>query len=100
MIRITVDHWRSPASQSKLGLWIVVPYEAGRLCDVQRGAPIVKELWASGCETLRAIAAGLDERGIPAARGSKWSAVQVARLLGAAGIPFDGSAPNGANAAA
>jgi hypothetical protein len=31
------------------------------------------------------------ERGIPAARGGKWSAVQVARLLEAAGSPFDGA---------
>ena len=37
-------------------------------------------------------AAGLGERGIPAARGGKWSAVQVARLLEAAAIPFDASA--------
>jgi DNA invertase Pin-like site-specific DNA recombinase len=59
-------------------------------------APVVKELRAAGCESLRAIATGLEERGIPAARGGKWSAVQVARLLGAAGIPFDGSADNGA----
>jgi Recombinase len=42
-------------------------------------------------ESLRAIAAGLEEHGIPAARGGKWSAVQVARLLKAAGRPFDGS---------
>ena len=41
----------------------------------------MKELQASGCESLRAIAAGLDARGIPAARGGTWSAVQVARLL-------------------
>jgi hypothetical protein len=40
---------------------------------------------------LRAIAAGLDERGIPAARGGKSSAVQVARLLEAAAVPFDGA---------
>jgi hypothetical protein len=33
----------------------------------------------------------LEERGIPAARGGKWSAVQVARLLEAAAIPFDGA---------
>jgi len=37
---------------------------------------------------LRAIAAGIEERGIPAARGGKWSAVQVMRLL-EAGRPFD-----------
>ena len=40
--------------------------------------------------SLRAIAAGLEERGIPAARGGKWSAVQVSRLLEAA-VPFDAS---------
>ena len=51
--------------------------------------PIVQELQAAGCESLRAIAAGLEERGIPAARGGKWSAVQVARLLEAARSPFD-----------
>jgi DNA invertase Pin-like site-specific DNA recombinase len=44
-------------------------------------ASTVKELQASGCESLRAIAAGLDARGIPTARGGTWSAVQVARLL-------------------
>ena len=45
-------------------------------------AEIVKELQAAGCESLRAIAAGLDARGIPTARGGNWSAVQVSRLLG------------------
>ena len=34
----------------------------------------------------------LEERGIPAARGGKWSAVQVARLLEAAAVPFGASA--------
>ena len=51
-------------------------------------APTIKELQAAGCESQRTIAAGLEERGIPAARGGKWSAVQVARLLEAAS-PFD-----------
>jgi DNA invertase Pin-like site-specific DNA recombinase len=53
--------------------------------------PTVKELQAAGCESLRAIATGLEERGIPAARGGKWSAVQVSRLLEAAGGPFEAS---------
>jgi hypothetical protein len=39
-------------------------------------------------EVIAAIAAGLDERGIPAVRGGKWSAVQVAWLLEMAGRPF------------
>jgi hypothetical protein len=38
----------------------------------------VTDCWSIG------IAAGLDERGIPAARGGKWSSVQVMRLLEAA----------------
>ena len=54
-------------------------------------APKIKELQAAGFESLRAIAAGLKERGIPAARVGKWPAVQVSRLLGPAGIPFGGS---------
>jgi Recombinase len=58
---------------------------------VQQRAPTIVELQAAGCESLRAIAAGLEERGIPAARGGKWSAVQVSRLLEAAS-PFGGSA--------
>jgi hypothetical protein len=53
--------------------------------------PTIQELQAAGYESLRAIAAGLEDRGIPAARGGKWSAVQVARLLEAASIPFEGA---------
>jgi DNA invertase Pin-like site-specific DNA recombinase len=53
--------------------------------------PIIKELDEAGFESLRAIAAALEERGIPTARGGKWSSVQVARLLEAAS-PFGASA--------
>ena len=55
-------------------------------------APTIQELQAAGCESLRAIAAGLEESGIPAARGGKWSAVQVTRLLEAASVHFEASA--------
>jgi DNA invertase Pin-like site-specific DNA recombinase len=49
-----------------------------RAADV---APAIAELMAAGAVSLRAIAAGLNERGIPTARGSgKWSAVQVQRV--------------------
>ena len=58
---------------------------AQRAADVM---PVVTELQAAGATSLRAIAAGLKERGIPAARGGKWSAVQVMRLL-ESGRPFD-----------
>jgi DNA invertase Pin-like site-specific DNA recombinase len=44
-------------------------------------APILLEIQATGGASLRQIAAALDERGIPAARGGRWSAAQVQRLL-------------------
>jgi len=52
----------------------------------------VKELQAAGAESLRAIAEGLEARGIPAARGGKWSAVQVSRLLARLPGPFEANA--------
>lgn len=51
-----------------------------RAADV---APIIAELRSRGATSLRALAAGLNERGIPTARGNgQWSAVQVARVIG------------------
>jgi DNA invertase Pin-like site-specific DNA recombinase len=47
-------------------------------------APIVAELRQSGASTLRALAHGLNDRGIPATRGGIWTAAQVHRLLVAA----------------
>jgi DNA invertase Pin-like site-specific DNA recombinase len=44
-------------------------------------APAIAELQASGATSLRAIADGLNARGIPTARGGKWSAVQVDRVI-------------------
>jgi DNA invertase Pin-like site-specific DNA recombinase len=56
-------------------------------------APIVKELQAAGATSLRAIADGLNDRGIPTARGGQWSAVQVMRVLDQiGGRPFVGAA--------
>lgn len=50
-----------------------------RAADV---GPTIKELQAAGATSLRAIAAGLNARGIPTARGNgEWSAVQVQRVL-------------------
>ena len=72
---------------------------AGRAAQQERAhnraldlMPTIQELQAAGFESLRAIAAGLEERGIPTARGGRWSSVQVARMLEAAGSPFDASA--------
>ncbi|GAB9166935.1 recombinase family protein [Bradyrhizobium diazoefficiens] len=44
-------------------------------------APVIRELQAAGKTTLRAIAEGLNEAGILTQRKSKWSAVQVQRIL-------------------
>ena len=44
-------------------------------------APIVDDIKESGAVSLRQIAAGLNERGIPTARGCQWSAVQVQRVM-------------------
>jgi hypothetical protein len=44
-------------------------------------APIIKQLQAAGKTSLRAIAAGLNEQGIPTARGGEWSSPQIMRLL-------------------
>jgi Recombinase len=51
---------------------------------MQRAAdigPTIKSLQAEGATTLRAIAAGLNAQGIPTARGGRWSAIQVMRVL-------------------
>lgn len=42
---------------------------------------VIEEIRASGAASLRQIAAALNDRGIPTARGGQWSAVQVARVL-------------------
>jgi DNA invertase Pin-like site-specific DNA recombinase len=52
---------------------------AARAADI---APLIKELQAGGAQSLRAIAAGLNARGIETARGAgEWTAVQVQRVL-------------------
>jgi DNA invertase Pin-like site-specific DNA recombinase len=44
-------------------------------------APILNELRATGIVTLRALADGLNARGIVEPRGGAWQAIQVKRLL-------------------
>ena len=69
--------------------------QANRL-TISRSCTTIKELQATGAQSLRALAAGLDERGIPAARGGKWSSVQVMRLLEIIANPFDVAAAGAA----
>lgn len=44
-------------------------------------APVLSELTVSGRTSLRALAAALNDRGVPAPRGGRWQATQVARVL-------------------
>jgi hypothetical protein len=63
-------------------------------------APTIRELQAVGAMSLRAIAAGLNERGIPTARGEgEWTATQVMRVLERVDGPFELAASSGAGAA-
>jgi DNA invertase Pin-like site-specific DNA recombinase len=57
---------RLTARQRALGIAVRQDRADARAADL---APVVKELQAAGSVSLRAIAAGLDERGISAARG-------------------------------
>ena len=49
-----------------------------RAADV---APIIADLRRSGAVSLRELALGLNHRGLPTARGGRWNAVQVQRVL-------------------
>src|SRR4051794_639843 len=51
---------------------------AARAVDLR---PVVEEIKASGRTSLRAVAAELDARGIPAPLGGKWTAPAVMRVL-------------------
>ena len=51
---------------------------AVRLADL---TPVIKERQAAGKTSLRAIAAGPIELGIPTALGGEWSSVQAMRIL-------------------
>lgn len=46
--------------------------------------PLVREIRASGVESLRAVANALNSRGVRTARGGQWHAASVARVLGRA----------------
>ena len=57
---------------------------AGKAAANQRAArvlPIIRELRAEGITSANAIAAKLNERHVPAARGGRWTHVQVAAVL-------------------
>lgn len=43
--------------------------------------PIIREVQRAGAKSLRAIAEGLNARGIPTARGGRWQAMTVSNVL-------------------
>lgn len=49
--------------------------------------PVIEDIRAAGLTNPRQIAEGLNQRGITAARGGAWSAVQIRRILGRGGKP-------------
>jgi DNA invertase Pin-like site-specific DNA recombinase len=70
---------RAPAKARRAGNEAMRRAADTRAADV---APAIKHARAAGCESLRAIAAYLNSRAIPTARGDgQWSAVQVARVI-------------------
>ncbi len=56
----------------------VAAIAAARAADI---APVIAELQAAGITSLRAIAAALNDRAIPTAKGGAWSPTQVMRVL-------------------
>ena len=48
-------------------------------------APAIREAQAARAKSLRAIAAVLNEKSIPTARGGRWEAAQVRNILRRAG---------------
>lgn len=72
-------HLAAQASRAALASTSVRSDKAGhRAEDVARD---IAELRAAGASSLRALAAGLDARGIPTPRGAAWTATAVKRVL-------------------
>jgi DNA invertase Pin-like site-specific DNA recombinase len=65
-------------AERRLGTAVRVAKAKTRAAQV---APVIDELRTSGARTLRELASGLNERGILASRGGRWSASQVRATL-------------------
>jgi DNA invertase Pin-like site-specific DNA recombinase len=79
------NYWKNPIlppDAGKLGNAAMKRKADARAADI---APIIAELQAGGATSLRAIASGLNERGVPTPRGGIWSAAQVMRVLARGG---------------
>jgi DNA invertase Pin-like site-specific DNA recombinase len=64
------------------GAEVLAPAYRAQAVDRARALePVVAELRASGANSLRKIAAGLNARGLTTVQGGPWSAMQVKRVL-------------------
>jgi len=70
-----------PATADKARRFSIATRQAKAARWAQDLAPIITELQAAGVTSLSGIAAGLNAKGIRAARGGTWRAVQVQRVL-------------------
>jgi DNA invertase Pin-like site-specific DNA recombinase len=61
-----------------LGVAAVAARTVKRQADLN---PVIRTIMAEGRTSLHQIAAGLNERQVPASRGGAWTAVQVSRVL-------------------
>jgi DNA invertase Pin-like site-specific DNA recombinase len=78
---IRLGGWRGrhlTRAERRFGTTVRVAKAKARATQV---APVIDELRNSGARTLQALASGLNERGILAPRGGRWSASQVRATL-------------------
>jgi DNA invertase Pin-like site-specific DNA recombinase len=75
--RVRWDISKHAAKGGQAGVKVCQEQAAKRAADLQ---PVIEDIRKQGATTMRAIADGLNERGIPTACGGQWSAVQVQRL--------------------
>ncbi len=77
--RVSAKRWAGIAAEGrKASILSRTHQSAGWATDVQG---IIKDIQAEGAATLREIAAALNDRGIPTAKGGEWSATQVMRVV-------------------
>jgi DNA invertase Pin-like site-specific DNA recombinase len=56
-------------------------YRAEAIVRAAEVVPVIAQIRAAGASSLRQIAAGLNQRGIPTAQGRAWSPMQVKRVI-------------------
>jgi DNA invertase Pin-like site-specific DNA recombinase len=78
-VRLGGDRGARPTAKARAkGSAATADKAARRAADV---LPVIAELQSEGAASLRAVAAGLNVRGIPTARDRRWTVTQVARVL-------------------